>query len=166
MSSFMRGALAAAVLWSMAALSASAASSAASAAQSRPGELPEGEGRDVVEAICSNCHGLDQVAAQRRTRGEWEYLVEDMASRAGAGADDIKAIVGYVVAHFGRANVNNAPESDLVVIVDLTQAEATAIVEYRKKEGDYRTLEDLRKVPALDFARIQARKDRIVFTGS
>jgi DNA uptake protein ComE-like DNA-binding protein len=33
------------------------------------------------------------------------------------------------------------------------------------REGDFHVLEDLKKVPGLDFPRIEERKNRIVFTG-
>ena len=137
------------------------------AAQTRPGqELPAGEGRDTVVAVCSDCHDVDVIAAQRRSRIEWQDIVQDMAARGGAATeDDIQIIVQYVVANIGRVNVNRAAAVDLEEIVQLSAPEASAIVEFRMHGGDFRTLEDLRKVPALDFARIQERKDRIVFTG-
>ena len=54
---------------------------------------------------------------------------------------------------------------DELRIVQLTKDEADAIVDFRTKQGEFRTLEDLRKVPGLDFARIQERKDHIGFSG-
>jgi competence protein ComEA len=130
------------------------------------GELPAGEGRELVISICGDCHGPEKVTEMRRSRAEWRDMVQDMASRNGvATEDDITVIVQYIVMHFGRVNVNRGSEADLVEIVGLTPGEAAAIVEFRKPHGDYRALEDLRKVPGLDFGRIQERKDRIGFTG-
>jgi competence protein ComEA len=89
-----------------------------------------------------------------------------MAGRGGAATeDDTRVIVDYVVAHFGLVNVNRASEGDLVEIVQLSASDAAAIVEFRMREGEFRTLDDLRKVQGVDFATIQERKDRIVFTG-
>ena len=130
------------------------------------GDLPAGEGRETVIRICGDCHGVEKIPSPRRSRAEWQDLVEEMAGRNGvATPDDIRTIVQYVVVNFGRVNVNRASGADLVEIVQLTAAEASAIVEFRTREGDYLTLEDLRKVPKLDFARIQERKDRIGFSG-
>jgi competence protein ComEA len=136
-------------------------------AQAGPGaQLPEAEGRETVIAVCSDCHDVDVVAAQRRSRVEWQEIVQEMAGRSGTASDeDVQAIVRYVVASFGRVNVNRAAERDLVDIVELSASEASAIVEFRMREGEFGSLEDLRKVPGLDFARVQERKDRIVFTG-
>jgi competence protein ComEA len=128
--------------------------------------LPQGEGRETVEMICGDCHGPEVVGSQRRTKVEFETLIEDMASRSGAASDEQKKIIlGYVLRHFGRVNVNIGTAEDIVQIVQLTAAEAAAIVAYREKSGEFKTLDDLRKVPSLDFARIQERKDRIGFTG-
>ena len=139
---------------------------ALSAQEGRVGDLPDGEGQETVIRICGDCHSVEKIPSPRRSRAEWQELVEEMAARNGvATADDIYTIVHYVVASFGRVNVNRASEDDLVEIVQLTASEASAIVEFQKRQGDYHTLDDLRKVPGLDFARIQERKDRIGFTG-
>ena len=139
---------------------------AVSTQEERVGDLPAGEGRETAIRICGDCHGVEKIPSPRRSRAEWQDLVEEMAGRNGvATPDDIRTIVQYVVVNFGRVNVNRASGADLVEIVQLTAAEASAIVEFRTREGDYLTLEDLRKVPKLDFARIQERKDRIGFSG-
>jgi competence protein ComEA len=135
-------------------------------ARSPQGQLPPGEGRDTVVMICGDCHGPEMVGSQRRSRVEWETLVEDMASRNGAASDEQKkVIVTYAIHNFGKVNINIATAEDVVEIVQLPAAQATAIVEYRKKSGEFKTLDDLRKVPDVDFAKIQERKDRIGFAG-
>ena len=137
------------------------------ARQGRAGDLPDGEGRETVIRICGDCHGVEKISSPRRSRAEWQELVEEMAARNGvATADEIHTIVRYVVVNFGRVNVNRASEADLMEIVQLTASEASANVEFRTREGDYRTLDDLRRVPGLDFAKIQERKDRMGFSGS
>ena len=50
-------------------------------------------------------------------------------------------------------------------IVQLSASDAAAIVEFRMREGEFRTLDDLRRVRGVDVATIPERKDRIVFTG-
>jgi competence protein ComEA len=149
----------AALLWVVAVVNQAPASA-------QIGELPPGEGRDTVLQFCSDCHGVDNIAAQRRSRLEWRSVVEDMAARgSSATAEDLDLIITYIVANFGRANVNRAPAADLVEIVGLSATEASAVVEFRMRNGDYRSLDDLKKVPGLAGATVEARKDRIVFTG-
>jgi competence protein ComEA len=45
----------------------------------------------------------------------------------------------------------------------LSGKEAAAIVKYRTDKGSFKTVEDLKKVPDLDFKKIEAQKDRLVF---
>jgi len=45
----------------------------------------------------------------------------------------------------------------------LLEREAEAIVKYRTDKGPFKTLEDLKKVPDLDFKKVEAQKDRLVF---
>jgi hypothetical protein len=47
--------------------------------------LPSGDGRDAVVKMCSGCHGLQTVMAQRRTRPEWQGLVQAMAGLGAPG---------------------------------------------------------------------------------
>ena len=129
--------------------------------------LPAGQGKETVLRVCGDCHGVDLVSAQYRRRGEWTNLVEDMASRGGnATQDDIKAIVDYGFTHFGLLNINNAAEADLTKVLQLTPEEAKAVVEYRTKQGEFKTIDDVKKVPGLDAAKVDQEKDHIVFTGA
>ena len=129
--------------------------------------LPAGEGREITQRVCSECHGVDLVSSQYRRRPEWTNLVEDMAGRGGnATPDDIKAIINYGYTHFGLVNVNKAPEADLSQVLQLTADEAKAVVEYRTKQGEFKTVDDLKKVPGLDAAKVDEQKDHIVFTGA
>jgi competence protein ComEA len=135
-------------------------------AQSDEPKLPEGDGRDIVLTACNQCHGLGNVTEDRRTRSGWQDVVEEMA---GLGArvndDDIKRVVDYLTRYFGRVNVNKAAQQDLQDVLELTSGEAGAIVTYRTREGDFHVLEDMKKVPGLDFSKIEERKNRVAFTG-
>jgi DNA uptake protein ComE-like DNA-binding protein len=41
--------------------------------------------------------------------------------------------------------------------------EAAALVKYRTDQVSVKALEDLKKVPDLDFKKVEAQKDRLVF---
>ena len=149
-----------ALAWMMAALNTSAP------VQAQGDDLPPGEGRDMVVQICTECHGSDTFTGFRRSRAEWESVVGDMTGRrGGATPEEMTAIMKYVVTQFGRVNVNRAAAAELVEIVGVANAEATAIVDYRTKNGEFRSFDDLRKVPGVDVANLESRKDRLVFTG-
>jgi len=136
-------------------------------AQEQPGaDLPEGKGKGLVVSVCSDCHGPETITAQRRSRADWDFVVQDMLSRgANASDDDAKTVVDYLARYLGRVNVNRATEQEIGDVLELPSAQAIAIVEYRMHEGDYKTLEDLKKVPRLDFTKLAGKTDRITFSG-
>ena len=132
-----------------------------------PSTLPEGEGRDALVRACNDCHDLNSVTAQRRSRAEWQAIVEDMVGRgAQAEEGDAKRIAAYLAAHVGRANINRAPEEDLKTIIGFTAEEASAIVKARAGGETLRVLDDVRKVPGVNAEKVDEKKDRIAFGGS
>jgi virginiamycin B lyase len=51
---------------------------AAATGQSPPPSLPEGPGKELVEAVCTACHTLERVVAKRATKAEWQDKVLEM----------------------------------------------------------------------------------------
>ena len=49
---------------------------------------------------------------------------------------------------------------------EVLRSQAAAIVRYRAEHGDFKSVEDLKKVPGVDAAKIEARKDRLSFAPS
>jgi len=45
---------------------------------SQPTTLPDGQGKELVEGGCALCHGLDRVAAAKRSPAEWQKIVDRM----------------------------------------------------------------------------------------
>lgn len=132
----------------------------------RASDLPPGEGKDTLLRACSDCHGMEVIEGQRRTRKQWRDSVEDMVARgADASERDVKGIVDYLTSALGRVNVNRASQEEIHAVVDLTPADAAAIVEYRQRHGEFKSLDDVKKVPGLDVTKLESRKDRIVLSG-
>jgi virginiamycin B lyase len=52
--------------------------SGVAAAQSPPPTLPEGPGKELVEAVCTACHTLERVVAKGATKAEWQDKVLEM----------------------------------------------------------------------------------------
>jgi len=68
----------------------------------RPTSLPDGTGKDLVEARCAVCHGLDRVAMSKRSPAEWDNVVHRMRFLgATASPDEIKTITAYLGDKFG-----------------------------------------------------------------
>lgn len=127
-------------------------------------DLPEGKGKDVVEQVCGSCHGVDLVSTRRATKMGWGYIVDDMVSRgASATNEQIQTINDYLFKNFGQVNASKAPASEIASVLEVTPAQADAIVKYRMDHGDFKTIDDLKKVPELASANLDMKKDRLVF---
>ncbi|MEP7305284.1 MAG: cytochrome c [Acidobacteriota bacterium] len=64
-------------------------------------ELPEGEGKTLVQNVCGSCHGLDIVVEQRVTKEQWQGIVESMVQRGATVTDEeITAIVAYLAKNY------------------------------------------------------------------
>ncbi len=130
--------------------------------------LPDGAGKDVVVRVCGACHEPIRAASVRLTRDGWAETIERMKARGAKITDpDTAASLDYLATHFlGEAerpiNVNTAPQIDLESVAGLLRREAAAVIEYRDKNGPFKTLDDMKKVPGVDFKQIDSRRDRLV----
>jgi len=126
--------------------------------------FPESAGKPALLKVCGNCHAAETVIQSLRTRQEWSDVIDQMA-RFGAEASDqeFDQILTYLSRHFSPIKVNKAAAKDLESFLDVPAAVAEAIVDYRSKNGDFKTLDDVKRVPGLDADRIEARKARIAF---
>jgi competence protein ComEA len=91
-----------------------------------------------------------------------------MVSLGAKGSDEeLVVVLDYLSANFkGDApkpvNMNTAPAIDLESVAGLLRKEAAALIAYRTKHGPCKTLEDLKKIPGVDFRKIDRRRDRLV----
>lgn len=127
-------------------------------------DLPDGKGKDTVENVCGSCHGVDLISGQRATKEGWGYIVDDMVSRgASATNDQIQTIKDYLAKNFGQVNANKGSATELAQVLEITPDQADAIVKYRTDHGPFKTLDDIKKVPALAAVNMDAKKDRLVY---
>jgi competence protein ComEA len=132
-------------------------------------QMPDGPGKTETEKICSQCHELERSLSLHQDRAGWQTTIDKMVSLgANASNDDQRKIIDYLAAHYGaeeipRINVNKARAIDFESGLGLKRSEAAAIVEYRAKNGPFKSLADLKKVPNIDVAKIEAKKDRLTF---
>ena len=127
-------------------------------------DLPEGKGKDLVEQVCGACHGTDLVASRRATKDGWSYIVDDMVSRgASATNDQIAQINAYLAKNLGQVNVNKGPASEIASVLEISDDQAQAIVKYRTDHGDFKSVDDLKKVPGLETAGLDKKKDRVAY---
>jgi competence protein ComEA len=165
--SLRRGAAALAGLALAAAISLSAQDSPQPPAPSGAG-LPDGPGKEATVQACGVCHETVRAASVRLTRDGWAEVIDGMIARGARVSDaDYPVILDYLSTYFlGEAarplNVNTAAQIDLEAVAGLLRSEAAAVIKYREEHGRFKTLDDLKNVPGLDFQKIESRRDFIV----
>jgi len=60
-------------------------------------------------------------------------------------------------------NPNKAPSAEIASVLEITSGQADAIVKYRMEHGDFKTIDDLKKVPGIETAKLDSKKDRVTF---
>lgn len=132
-------------------------------------QLPDGPGKAETEKICSQCHELERSISLRQDRDGWSDTVQKMVSLGAKASDaELKSVIEYLAAHYDAdvappINVNKARSIELESALNLKRSEAAAIIDYRTKNGPFKSFEDLKKVPGIDIAKIAAKKDRLSF---
>jgi competence protein ComEA len=131
--------------------------------------LPDGPGKQLTIQLCGKCHSPEQAASLHQNRRAWEATISKMVGMGAEGTDEqLNEVLDYLSKNFpppppAPVNINTATPVDLESSLVLLRTEAEAIIQYRKKHGNFKSLDDLRKVPGLDFKKIEKEKSRIVF---
>jgi len=126
--------------------------------------LAQGPGVDVFQRTCVLCHTPDRIVANRKSRTEWDEVIDKMITRgAQVNDDNYGTIEEYLLRNYGRVNVNKAPKDDLVLVAGVTPAEADAIVKARTDNGPLADFAALAKVPGLDAKKLEDKKDALTF---
>ena len=70
--------------------------------QEGPAALPEGEGKELVAAVCTQCHGLRSTLLLRNGLDGWKDEVERMVTNgAQLSPEETDTVVRYLFAYFG-----------------------------------------------------------------
>jgi len=132
-------------------------------------QLPDGPGRAETQTVCTQCHELERSISPRQDRAGWQATLDKMSSLGMKATDeDLQAVLNYLSLHYPadaipRINVNKARAIDLESGLSLLRSQAALIIQYSAKNGDFKSIEDLKKVPGVDVAKIEAKKDRLIF---
>jgi competence protein ComEA len=133
-------------------------------------QLPEAPGKATTQKVCGSCHGAEVVIGRQESREGWGAIVEDMIQRGATGSDDqFYEVVDYLANNFSKTspilkiNVNKATSKDLENALRIPAKQAAAIVRQREEKGDFKTIEDLEKVPGVEAGKIEANKARLAF---
>jgi competence protein ComEA len=120
--------------------------------------------REVFEMTCGVCHESNLIGESLRSPAEWDELISLMQGYgAGGTPEQFAQARAFMLRSFGRVNVNSAAAIDLAPVLDVTPDQAGAVIAYRDQNGRFATVDDLKRVPGLDIAKIEARKERLMF---
>jgi competence protein ComEA len=129
--------------------------------------LPPGAGRETTIKVCGTCHAPERGAAVKLTRAGWSQVLTKMTTLGARGTDaEMAEVLEYLSTHFkGEAaaalNLNRATSIELEAIVGMLRRESAAWMAARQK-APCASLDDLKKVAGVDFAKIEKRRDRLV----
>jgi len=132
-------------------------------------QLPDGPGRPELERMCKQCHELARSISLRQDRDGWSNTMSKMVAFGMKANDhDLGLVIDYLVKNYPaedvpKVNVNTAKAIELESGLSLRRSQAAAVLAYRAQHGEFKSLDDLKKVPLIDPEKIEAKKDRIAF---
>src|SRR5215831_14901966 len=131
-------------------------------------QLPDGPGRADTEKLCSGCHELDRALSLRQSRDGWKGTINRMVNFGADGTEaEFATVLDYLARNYPASelpplNVNSARAIDFESRLSLRRSQAAAIIEYRTKHGRIKSVEELKSVPGIDAAKVDAKKDMLV----
>ena len=132
-------------------------------------QLPAGAGREETQKVCSTCHELERSVSLRQDRDGWKATINKMMNMGAQGTvEEFAAALEYLAAHYPAnglppLNVNTARAIDFEARLSLRRSESALIIKYRTEHGAFKAIEDLKKVPGIDAAKIDAKRDSLVY---
>ncbi|HEY1946001.1 MAG TPA: helix-hairpin-helix domain-containing protein [Bryobacteraceae bacterium] len=138
---------------------------AAPLALAQKAQLPDGPGKETTQRICGACHGAEIVIGRKMDKEGWTQLVISMVQRGAQGTDDeFSEIVDYLTANFSldsKININKAVSKDFQTVLGISGELGDAIVQYRTDKGDFKSVDDLKKVPGIDAAKVETNRSKL-----
>src|SRR5262249_385717 len=117
----------------------------------------------AFEEVCGKCHPTS-MASELLSEPEWVETIEVMRGLGAKGTDEqFERLLRHLIRTRTKVNVNTQLVVQIALVLDISLASAEKIVKYRDEQGPFKTLDDLKKVPGLDAAKLDARKERIAF---
>src|SRR5262249_6907135 len=105
----------------------------------------------------------EKIATKRQLRDDWAETMNAMMVRGAPITDeDYPVVLDYLTRTLPLVvRVNTATAEELEAAFGLKHADALAVVAYREQNGTFQSLADLKKIPGIEFKRIQLKKDAI-----
>jgi competence protein ComEA len=132
-------------------------------------QLPDGPGKQETQKLCTQCHEIERALSPRQDHDAWQATINKMVNLGLRGSDDdLKLVTDYLAKNYPgepipKLNVNTATAIEFESALSLKRSESAAVIEYRAKNGTFKSLDDFKNIPGVPFAKFQAKKDRLTF---
>lgn len=137
---------------------------AAAGRRATPQEPSDDKGATAFTAVCSKCHPAERIVATRRTKSQWEEVLDKMTKLGAPITDDnYDTLIDYLLRHYGKINVNRGESKDIALVASLSPKDADAIVKYRSEHGDFADFDALTKVPGIDVKALEEHRAALDF---
>lgn len=125
----------------------------------------EARSQQTFTTVCGRCHPIERVTVNRRSRSQWEETITTMITARGAqiSDEDFDTVLTYLTRVYGRVDINRATTDDITEVLAIPEAMAGAIVAYRSEHGRFEDFEALARVPGIDRAALETRREAIAF---
>jgi competence protein ComEA len=77
--------------------------------------------------------------------------------------EDFKTVTDYLVVHLALLEVNKSSAAEIAQVLRVDDQTAAGVVAYREKQGPFKSADDLKRVPNLDAAKVDALAPRLLF---
>jgi competence protein ComEA len=116
-----------------------------------------------LKAVCAKCHNLQIVMDTPMSYDAWHDTVQTMMDRGATGTDQQFAdVMDYLHRTMTTIDVNTADANELQIVLHVPEATAQAILA-RRSTQKFTGLADLKSVPGVDAAAVDAKAKLIFF---
>jgi competence protein ComEA len=132
-------------------------------------QLPDSPGKQETQKLCTQCHELERALSLRQDHDAWQATVDKMVSLGlRASDDDLRLVTDYLAKSYPgepipKLNVNTASAIEFESALSLKRSESAAVIEYRTKNGPFKSLDDFKNIPGVPYAKFAAKKSRLAF---
>jgi hypothetical protein len=115
-----------------------------------------------LNAVCARCHNLEIVDTPR-SYDAWHDTVQKMVDQGALGTDEqLDDIMDYLHRTMTTIDVNSADADELEIVLNASEKAAQAIVA-RRRTKQIAGLADLKSIPGIDAATVDAKARMIFF---
>lgn len=128
------------------------------------GQVTDEAAKKAFEKVCGVCHESEVVTSQIHTRREWQSITDDMLARGAEGTpEELHDLQTWLTRHYGKVRINDLTAAEIEKEMELSSAEAEALVNYRVKHGRFKDFDALKVVPGVETSKLERYKDSFVY---